>query len=479
MRMPRLVTLVALVLFGTLVLLFCSAPLAAQSPVEDCSDDTELRADIAASLVITFTCPPSTITLTAPITIERYVEIDGGNVITLSGGGVTHLFDVERAAGTLRLRNLALVDGAGPTVTVPITAPAAGSIVNRGVLILDGVALAQNRSLSQGGAGAIWSDGYLEIRGSEIISNTGGGSGALTLQETALIVDSTFDDNQGGQSGAIYTLGNLTLQQVALRQNIGSAGAGAIFASGPPSAPPSIEIVESTLDGNDGASCGAIQAQNIGILFEASTVSRNRSSGGGALCVDSQNHGWLGVYNSTISGNQSHGAAIVLGGDSYAFARSSTIVFNLPSVDAVGGSVGGIETRSKNWVVGQNMILYGNGDIQCDVEPGENTGFFYSVLGDHSCPEFITSLFAPNNRYGDPQLGTLTDNGGITETHMPGTSSIALEIGSARYAFLPCESPDQRGAARWYGLCDAGSVEVVQGELFFVPVIASSNFFGD
>ena len=55
-----------------------------------------------------------------------------------------------------------------------------------------------------------------------------------------------------------------------------------------------------------------------------------------------------------------------------------------------------------------------------------------------------------------PLLGALSDNGGTTQTMLPGTGSSAVDAGDG------CESTDQRGIARPQGIaCDIGAVEVV------------------
>jgi hypothetical protein len=80
--------------------------------------------------------------------------------------------------------------------------------------------------------------------------------------------------------------------------------------------------------------------------------------------------------------------------------------------------------------------------------------------------------------YADPQLGTLTDNGGPTQTLAPQSGSPAIDAGASG-----CPATDQRGAPR-VGVCDIGAVEFgaepppLAGslELYYVfPTIAEQN----
>jgi hypothetical protein len=51
-------------------------------------------------------------------------------------------------------------------------------------------------------------------------------------------------------------------------------------------------------------------------------------------------------------------------------------------------------------------------------------------------------------------LGALADNGGPTQTQLPGGGSFAIDAGTN------CDGADQRGLVRNVGACDTGAVEV-------------------
>jgi len=72
------------------------------------------------------------------------------------------------------------------------------------------------------------------------------------------------------------------------------------------------------------------------------------------------------------------------------------------------------------------------------------------------------------NLFGlDPLLGPLADNGGPTQTHLPGRSSQAIDAGDPAFAAPP--STDQRGRPRLVGRLDIGAVEA--GTKAFLPLV--------
>jgi hypothetical protein len=78
----------------------------------DSCTDAALDAALAGSGKVTFNCgtSPVTITVSSQKTFAVDTSIDGGGLITISGGGVTQLFLVNSGA-TLTLANLTIGDG--------------------------------------------------------------------------------------------------------------------------------------------------------------------------------------------------------------------------------------------------------------------------------------------------------------------------------------------------------------------------------
>jgi len=129
-----------------------------------------LAAAVATGGAVTFVCGAAPVTITTgelTIATGQTVTIDGGHLVTLSGGGVNRHFKVE-AGATLRLHALVLTGGA--------VTGSGGAIFNEGQVTLDQVTLRNNHAEGdplawEGSGGAILSSGALEIVSSRLIAN--------------------------------------------------------------------------------------------------------------------------------------------------------------------------------------------------------------------------------------------------------------------------------------------------------------------
>src|SRR5687767_4294963 len=83
-----------------------------ESCTEDALDDA-LADTMATGGTLTFDCgaAPHTITVTSPKYITATITIDGGNLITLSGGGTTTVIELDNNLPLLTLQNLTIADG--------------------------------------------------------------------------------------------------------------------------------------------------------------------------------------------------------------------------------------------------------------------------------------------------------------------------------------------------------------------------------
>ena len=68
----------------------------------------QVIADAVAGAEISF-ASGGTITLASPITIDKNLNIDGGNSVTISGGEATSIFKI--ASGNVEIKNITLKDG--------------------------------------------------------------------------------------------------------------------------------------------------------------------------------------------------------------------------------------------------------------------------------------------------------------------------------------------------------------------------------
>ena len=78
---------------------------------ESCSE-AALTSALGGGGIVTFNCGanPVTIVLTSRASINGSLVVDGGGLVTLSGGGANGLFDVGHGA-TLELRDISLTAG--------------------------------------------------------------------------------------------------------------------------------------------------------------------------------------------------------------------------------------------------------------------------------------------------------------------------------------------------------------------------------
>ena len=188
-----------------------------------------------------------------------------------------------------------------------------------------------------------------------------------------------------------------------------------------------LTITNSTISDSSATSGGGgIFNSGSGTLtITNSTFSGNSaSSGGGGI----HNQGMLTVTNSTLSGNS---AASSLGGGIY----------------NNGGTLNYANTIIANSLTGGDCVNGGTGTI------GTNTN---NLVEDSSCSSGGTNLLS-----GDPNLGALADNGGLTQTFALLTGSSAINAGdNTTCAASPVNNLDQRGITRPQGgQCDVGAYE--------------------
>jgi predicted outer membrane repeat protein len=196
--------------------------------VTDCTE-AGLAAAVAAGGAISFNCAgPTTITATHVLTIALDTTLNGGEVITLSGGGSQRLFIINSGVA-FKLAHIALTrafsggnDG--------------GALTNHGRLTLDHATISNSKAdLNHSGA-AIFSDGPVTITDSTLVGNYGGSAGALFANFSHAVVtinNSTFSNNRAyntvtGYGGAIWVgeQAQLTFSGGALISNTAQFGGG-------------------------------------------------------------------------------------------------------------------------------------------------------------------------------------------------------------------------------------------------------------
>ena len=265
----------------------------------------------------------------------------------------------------------------------------------------------------------------------------------VTLTALAFTLGRADDGDDEPTGGALFNKGTLTVTRCTFSNNYALAEGGAIKNNG------ALTLSQSTLSGNSAGLFGGGLINWGTAEVNSSTLSGNSSANqaGGIY-----NRGMLTVNNSTLSGNSaSYYNGIMNGGP--ATIRNSTIVGP------------GTQLYSEHTLHLSNTIMDDTADtaeVDCENQ-GTLTTNVSNLIADGSCSAAYS---------GDPLLGPLADNGGLTWTHLPLAGSPVLDRGdAATCAALPGGDVDQRGLARADGdgdtaaQCDIGAVEAQMDEL--------------
>jgi hypothetical protein len=338
--------------------------------------------------------------------------------------------------------------------------------------------------------------------GKRVIESTGGvplSIGHLTLQDGS-VSDST------AVGGGIAAGGNLTLDDVRVFNNTASASdagddtdaiGGGVYAAG------ILTISNSVIEGNT-ATAGnesstddtSATAQGGGIAGGTMTITDSTITGNTASASDllgtqpgdsaHTNGGGIAspaltLVRSTVTGNQAIGAKptaggagdLVIGGGIFVNGASSielsTISGNETTVDSNGADIGG-GAGTFGALTLDSVTVAGNGPVSGDsasanLWPNATITMKNTIVADPrgagstNCSPTVTSngfnlddddscgLDQSTDQTGtDPDLGTLTDNGGPTETMLPEPGSAAIDKGSS--LGQTDTSHDQRGLSR-------------------------------
>lgn len=319
---------------------------------------------------VTFNCGgAATITLTNQQLITLDTTIDGGGVITLSGGDTTRLF-FSNDGVSFTLNNITLRDGA--------------SAVGGGVIEASGAYITLNNSqilssTATDNGGAIYcfrgSDGTLTLNGSTLDGNTANRGGGIyndgcttTINNSSIsnndgtglyhdgvltVTNSVISRNRGGDGGGVFiaTNSHATLHGVTLDHNISGYGGG-IENSG------SLTITDSLIHANEvTGSGGGIWNMSGKLWMERTTVSDNSAfEGGGINSYGNQ----VDLFNVNITGNSAFagpGGGIYHGAGVF-YVTNATI--NNNRAVGVGASGGGVYQNSEDNLTLMNVTLANN-----------------------------------------------------------------------------------------------------------------------
>jgi len=210
-----------------------------------------------------------------------------------------------------------------------------------------------------------------------------------------------------------------------------------------------------------GTNGGGINSNNSAIVtVDSCTLRNNTAPSGGAILDDGVS---MTVVNSTFSGNS---ASLSVGGaidsTSNLTVENSSFVNN----SAVAGGVIYCHNIGTAEVVADSLFA-GNSNNGGTINGGVISDVGHILQGDHnlywnnsaSGGDCLNCASDTSPVTADPLLGSLANNGGPTQTYLPGAGSAAV-AGLPAASFPPCLATDQRGHARGLGsYCEIGSVD--------------------
>ncbi|MGP0066722.1 MAG: right-handed parallel beta-helix repeat-containing protein [Isosphaeraceae bacterium] len=425
------------------------------------------------------------------------LTITGGSISGGSGGGLYN------DNGTTTLDNC--------TVSSNTSSGGGGLFNNRyGTTTLDNCTVSSNVA-DNGGGMYIYYTSTVTLNNSTFSNNTAhsdGGGFYADVGAKAIVTNSIFSDNTATAGGGIALNGtdsSATLTECTISGNSVSGKGGGLYTSGNGS---SATLIDTTASGNTASTGGGGLVNMLGTTtltdstvsgnsvptgdgggvyndggtttLTDSTVSGNSadtSSAGGGVFNDS---GTLILTNSTVSGNSSqldggglafqagttdtltnctvYGNSAINGGGMYNVGGTATwINCTVSSNTATNG--GGLYSRTGNTILGNTIVAGNTGSTGPDVHGSNLTSKGNDLIGktDGSSgwvsSDLTGSIASPLN----PRLGTLTNNGGPTQTMALLAGSPAIDAGANSLAGETVPTSDERGALRGPSGINAGT----------------------
>ena len=338
-----------------------------------------------------------------------------------------------------------------------------GGFTNRGKLTLTNVTV-QNTT-APGNGGGVLSVGSLVVRNSRFLTNSanGGTGGGIDATGPLLdVADTVFTGNQAFRGGAVRTAAlQATLLRILIDKNIAGGGGGGVYADGG-----TLTLADSTVDGNfaDAPGGGLWVDNGASATVTGSLFTTNSGTPGGAIefsGIDAPAN--LTLVNNTLKGNTSGSIGGGVGVRSVGIATitvdltNNTITENTASS---GGGVGVAPTGSSGSVALtlRNNVVAGNTTSAAGAPDVDAT---FTSTGGNLFGNLTGAVFTPgpdDTVNANPGLGTLSSNGGPTQTIPLLAGSPALGIGQTGGA---TPATDQRGFPRpAAGPIDAGAFQV-------------------
>ena len=456
-------------------------------------DEGSLRAAVDAinqehGGTIAFDCGGEhTITLTSALFLDAGssteatpILIDGGGVITLSGGGTTRILDLEHYTQLL-IQSITLREGfvADEADGDPADSGAAIRHPWYGTLHAIDVRFEDNHCQSMEGeigGGAVFAGGLSDavFSGCVFVGNSASNGGGLQNRGSNLtLINSVFQgngalsvgDGQFGNGGGVYIdgmnyddPGDLTVCGTIFRENTAMTHGSGMFSYFYPGSNSTIEL--SVFDGNR---FGNPAAGSGGLYHEAAPLTLRNTTLSNHVTGDHAGGLFLGsgstatITNCTFANNRvvSNGAGIFNGAASADLINCTFTGNDADYGPAIFKGQNAAMTLT-NTVFANNTTANQYSATSCHEPMGDGGGNLQWPANknngnpDPPCVDGIT--------FADPVLQPLADNGGTGQTSALGAGSAAIDFGTG----VGCPETDQRGMPR-VGACDSGAFEF-QGE---------------
>lgn len=259
-----------------------------------------------------------------------------------------------------------------------------------------------------------------------------GSGGAISNSGTMTLNRSTLSSNIAGNGGAVGNFGTLTINDSLIRDSF-------------------VTIGVNLGDGGGLYNSGGTATINNSLL----TGNRTTDGDGGGIYVFS---GMVNVVNSTISGNTAQGGANNgNGGGIHCLGFGGMSLTNVTVVSNLASQSNNNITSTGGFVSARNSLL---ADFR-----GPLMSQGYNLIAD-TTNTTISGTTTGNQLNVNPQIGSLANNGGITQTHALLSNSPAINAGNNALAIDMSSNPlrfDQRGACFRRilgGTVDIGAFEV-------------------
>ena len=422
------------------IALLCVAFFAAPAVYADVVYNVNTTADLPDDGLGLITCHTSAGTCSLRAAIMKANQFDGNSIITVPAGTYTLTIPPSGTDGD---------DSGDLNFATPIQPFEQITVIGAGAgrTIIDANQIDRAIDVSAGRfAGLV----NLTIRNGVILGANGGGirnAGFTAILGCVIEANNTYASGSLGNGAGIYSSGPLSVSRSTIRDNnvqgVANGGGIAVFASA--------DIRESTIYGNVARNGGGIFVTSFipSVIVVNSTISGNAAynDGGGIYSVDSFSGDVVGLYNTSVIGNDASsdsdkigrgGGIYALFGNGAAFYIVNTLIANntnngRAAFDDCIGNVAAYGYNLFSQAVPQGCVISGNGS---------------AAWGEVS---LVT-------------IGPLQDNGGPTLTHALLQNSEAIN-GTLNQGCVDSDGStlitDQRGAGpRGTGrTCDVGAFE--------------------